>query len=557
MLVLDYPIFLSLAYLLLVGYLGRTIFIACRLPGAVGVLFAGWAFAAFMQPEILASRDVLQELAFFLVLLTAGFEISLKDINFSNLVMGFLPVTVELCGLAGFAMWFLSFSWIEALIMGTCFCALGDGLVIPKMKEYSVVNPMHPLPRMVFCCAPLECCFVLTIFGVLSGLAHARDEVETAPYSIALANVLRIGLTMGVGALLGVGCAEFLPRRTKLRIFRRQVFTGATVEAFLVVIAVALGGFALGMQKEEGGAFVPIFLTSGTALQAELLVIVFGTIFASRVDEELLHSIESTLGGVWVFGQIILFSMLGSKTSLEPFKTSSAKIFPVMMVGFLFRIIGVVLGMWLTRSRRTCAIADCGVSDGANKKSFWYDVLFVFLCSLPRATIQGALASLPKRNGWFSNDSTSGKEATQLISDGGRLYIVFLAIVGMILLDRMGKKILRASTRKASEDETLRIKQKGLLRKDWRQVFNKRQKAQCDWKEHLNQFEVYSYAQSDSTKSGGSIISHESLGASFDEAIRDLPADVTSEAEILSSEDAMLSQVEPGHSVPLQEELLK
>merc|ERR1719272_1802446 len=184
MLVLDYPIFLSLAYLLLVGYLGRTIFIACRLPGAVGVLFAGWAFAAFMQPEILASRDVLQELAFFLVLLTAGFEISFKDMNLVNLIMGFLPVTVELCGIAAFASWFLSFSWIEALIMGTCFCALGDGLVIPKMKEYSVVNPMHPLPRMVFCCAPMEASYVLTIFGILQGLAHAQNEIEAKPFSL-------------------------------------------------------------------------------------------------------------------------------------------------------------------------------------------------------------------------------------------------------------------------------------------------------------------------------------------------------------------------------------
>merc|ERR1712170_319902 len=142
------------------------------------------------------------------------------------------------------------------------------------------------------------------------------------------------------------------------------------------------------MRKENSSAFVPIVLTSGTAFQPELLVIVLGTAFAARVDPELLHGIESTLGGVWVFGQLILFGMLGSKTSLEPLQSSAGMIFPCMLVGFVFRFIGVVIGLHATRSRRTCSAAPTEGEHGdfaANSRSIWPDIGFCFLSTIPRA----------------------------------------------------------------------------------------------------------------------------------------------------------------------------
>ena len=47
------------------------------------------------QPDILAARDDLQELAFFLVLLICGFHISLKDLSLPLLIMSVVPVCLS------------------------------------------------------------------------------------------------------------------------------------------------------------------------------------------------------------------------------------------------------------------------------------------------------------------------------------------------------------------------------------------------------------------------------------------------------------------------------
>ena len=78
--------------------------------------------------------------------------------------------------------------------LGTILVAIGDGLVIPKMKEFGflfkgrpgcnalqwgklcvfagsfiIQTDRHPLPRLMFTWAPLEASFALCLFGVLSG----------------------------------------------------------------------------------------------------------------------------------------------------------------------------------------------------------------------------------------------------------------------------------------------------------------------------------------------------------------------------------------------------
>merc|ERR1712050_590928 len=105
---------IALAYLFLVAYVARTVFISIRLPGAVGVFLTGFAFRYFMQTDMLGARDELQELAFFLVLLTAGFEINLKDLNLHTLILAWVPVSFEMLGIACCAYSFLGFDMVQA-----------------------------------------------------------------------------------------------------------------------------------------------------------------------------------------------------------------------------------------------------------------------------------------------------------------------------------------------------------------------------------------------------------------------------------------------------------
>ena len=494
--VLDYPLYLALGYLILVTYIARTLFMSVRLPGAVGVLMAGWLWgAALAQPDILAARDDLQELAFFLVLLICGFHISLKDLSLPLLIMSVVPVCFELAGVTLFGVYVFDQQVVTALIMATCFCAVGDGLVIPKMKEFGTTNPGHPLPRLIFAWIPLEDTLALTLFGILAGFAKAEADEEVAIWRLIVANILRLVITVALGGFIGWMSAILIPQRTKFSIMGRQVFTGATVEAFLLIFGVSLSAFGIGFNKggHDGEPFLPIGLAPGSMVQPELLVIVLGIAFGDRVVPELLHDIEGVLGGVWVFGQLFLFGMLGSKTSLQPFEEYAGDVLPCMVVGFLFRACGIVVGLCITRRKRAPAMADesgCEAVFQANHRSLFFDAGFCFLAMLPRASIQGVLAGEPHRRGFFSDWGERGHRANMMIMNGGRVYIVVTAIVGCILLDLLGPRLLQASMARAKLPQEVLEEESRMFREGWKaRVRRWRERTGKSWDDRLADFE--------------------------------------------------------------------
>lgn len=446
----EYPVQLGIAYLFLVGYLVRTLFVFMRLPASVGVILSGFTFSYFFQVDLLVARDLLQQLAFFLVLLTAGLEISLKDLRPYIFVMALLPASMEVLGITLYAVHVMEWALIEGLVLGTVLVAIGDGLVIPKMKEFGMQFKGHPMPKLIFTWAPLEASYVLALFGILTGLSAPAGQGEVNIAALVFANVFRIVATLGVAAALGAASGWLIPRRTELVITGRHVFTGSSVEAFLMVLAVALVAYGLG-EGSGGHAFVPMGFSSGSMFQPELLVIVTGTFFSHFAEKKVLHDVEGILGGVWVFGQLILFSMLGSRTSTS-ILPSLPSIIPVIASGLLFRCIGVFLATFLTLPYRGC---DCNACTQRRRETALQDGLFCFLSTLPRATIQGALGGVPLAERFFQN-IVHKHRAQEFTFTAAKLYIVCLSVVGMTLLNIIGLRILKdTSDRAECEKATL------------------------------------------------------------------------------------------------------
>eukprot|EP00930_Biecheleria_cincta_P099293 TRINITY_DN90928_c0_g1_i1.p1 TRINITY_DN90928_c0_g1~~TRINITY_DN90928_c0_g1_i1.p1 ORF type:complete len:638 (-),score=84.00 TRINITY_DN90928_c0_g1_i1:214-2127(-) len=434
---LDYPLQLGLAYLLLVGYLMRTVFASLALPGAVGVIFSGFLFSHFMQSEIFAGRDDWQRMSFFLVLLTAGCEISIRDVRFYTIVMVLFPGTVELIGIAFYARFVFEFTWVEAAVTGTVCFALGDGLVIPKLGEFGKMFPRHKLPRLMFTCAPLEASWALTLFGVISGIAEHSKQPTVTPTSIVLANIIRLMATVGCGACLGVGTAWFVNQRSEIANKFGLSFTHTTVEAYLIVLAVALAAFGLGMNTSNGDPLVPLGFCPGSLFQPELIVIVMGSFFGLQAEPELLHCIESTMGGVWVFGQLVLFSMLGSKTDVAVLALLS-RVLPMLVVGLFCRFLGVLLATYGTMNFRHSRSEQ-------NRSIALAEAAFIFLSSLPRATIQGALGNIPATHHFFTFDPSRAHVA-HFIASTAKLYIVCMSVLGCVLLHVLGPYMLEMSS---------------------------------------------------------------------------------------------------------------
>lgn len=429
----QYPLQLGLAYIFLFGYLVRTVLLSVGLPSSIGVIFAGFLFSFFFQHELFSARDQLQELSFFLVLLTAGLEIRLGDLRTYTFAMAFLPATVEMLAIATYSVWFLNYSLMEGLVLGTILFALGDGLVIPKMKELGANFKGHPLPRLMFTWAPLEASYALCLFGILTGFAE-RTEGHISVVSQVTWNISRVVATVLAGAFLGSATGWIIPRLTLLKFNDKQLFSGTAVEAFLIVFSVALLASGLG---SSDGTFIVIPMPaisgiSASVFQPELLVVMTGIFFSAAASDQLLHEIERIMGGVWIFGQLILFSMIGSRTTTDIFPKLS-QVLPLLIVGMLFRFIGIWVAI-----RMTIWLDLRG--HPFDKSMLWADTTFCFLTVLPRATIQGALGQVPVTAHFFRN-SYNDSAVQDFIFLAARLYICVMSVCGMILLNHFGPKL--------------------------------------------------------------------------------------------------------------------
>ncbi len=135
------------------------------------------------------------------------------------------------------------------------------------------------------------------------------------------------------------------------------------------------------------------------------------------------------------------WGMLGSKITPD-LLPQLGQLFPLMLCGLLWRLMGVSLGILLTCSSRE------------RTQSVLPDTLFCFLCTLPRATIQGALGSKPNKLHFFGASAICS-----FIFTAAQLYILCYSVTGMILLHTIGPMLLLWSQDQQPETRNQRSQQ--------------------------------------------------------------------------------------------------
>eukprot|EP00931_Biecheleriopsis_adriatica_P012039 TRINITY_DN11313_c0_g1_i1.p1 TRINITY_DN11313_c0_g1~~TRINITY_DN11313_c0_g1_i1.p1 ORF type:complete len:404 (+),score=51.75 TRINITY_DN11313_c0_g1_i1:93-1214(+) len=330
----------------------------------------------------------------------------------------------------------MGWSWTRSLILANVCFPLGEGLVIPKMVEFQQQYG-HTLyaPRLVLNWAPVEATVGLTLYGMLAGLVQVRSPVETT--WLIVAKVVSLIATLLAGACVGY-CVSRLtvfmakpPKAGGASCCGTPIFTGAGSETFLVVVSICFACFGL---AEE----IPLGFGASQLFQPELFVISLGCVFAHFThladqtnNTSVLLSVEEYLNGLWTFGGIILFSMLGSRTEVSVFEIFP-QVLPLMGVGVAFRFLGTLAAGFLMQQAKKNTRSEQYLS--------FRSMIFCFLCSLPRATIQGALGTLPAQQHLFD----ASKEDALFIMRTARLYIVVFSIGGSLLLEVFGRKLLEA-----------------------------------------------------------------------------------------------------------------
>lgn len=119
------PMFLSISWYLVISWtLGRLVR-SLRGPPAFGYLISGFCLQFVIDPMWLAAKPQVQLLAFLIVLIRAGLEISPQDMHISTICLGIFPIMADVICITGFAMSYFDRSFVPAAMLAFVMTPMG------------------------------------------------------------------------------------------------------------------------------------------------------------------------------------------------------------------------------------------------------------------------------------------------------------------------------------------------------------------------------------------------------------------------------------------------
>ena len=396
----------SLAELLILGLIVDWAFRKLTVPGLVGMLFLGVLFGphalGLVNPELLAVSGDFRLIALIVILLRAGLELSKDTLNRVGgrvLVLAVIPAVVEGVAIMALGPSLLGLSLMESAILGSVLAAVSPAVVVPLMIRFMEQGKgaEKGIPTMVLAASSLDDVFVIVVYSVLIGIYTGASvgiawQLAGIPLSILLGIV--VGLVIGVG--LFKVFQKFDPRATK----RVLVMLGLSV---LLVRAEHI------MQ-----AWIPF--------AALLAVMAMGFIILEK-DDHMAHEISAKLGKIWVFAEIVLFTMVGAQVDIEV----------AMEAGFAGALI---IGLGLVA--RSIGTYGCLLGSELNVA----ERIFVVITYLPKATVQAAIGGAP-----LAAMALAGMEtgAGEIILAVAVLSIVLTAPLGAWAISVTGDRVLQVA----------------------------------------------------------------------------------------------------------------
>ena len=391
---------LSLVLLLIVGFIAMKIVSYFRLPGLIGMLIVGALLGPYVldlldQNLLLVSPD-LRQFALIIILIRAGLGLQrsqLKKVGRSALKISLIP-----CLLEGFTVMFVSyylldFSLIEGGMLGFILAAVSPAVVVPSMIELeeSGYGTDKGIPTLLLAGVSLDDVFAITLFSFfLSSAVGVEQSILSVfvkiPYSI-------------IGGIVGGVLVAFV----LLWIIRTKRFVLKQTDYLLILLTFAL-----------------IFFYIGEWLQlASLLgIMVLGFVILDREPNQA-EQFSVKLAAIWVFAQIILFTLVGAEVNLELAIDAGLIGLVIIFIGLFARSVGV----WLATARSNLTFKER---------------LFCMIAYLPKATVQAAIGSLPL---------AAGLEAGGIILAIAVLSIVITAPLGAIGIRLSAPRLLTKNNR--------------------------------------------------------------------------------------------------------------
>ena len=290
----------SIAEIIVLGLIADWIFRKFRIPGLLGMLLVGVVMGPYvlgwLAPDLLTIGTDLRLIALIVILLRVGFELSrdtLHRIGKRVLMLAFIPATCEGAMVTLVAHTLLNLTFLESAILGSVLAAVSPAVVVPLMirfiKERKGAD--KDIPTMVMAAASVDDIYVIVAHSVIVGL-YVGHQVNVAWQVVSVPISLLLGVLggLGIGLFLYHFFNRFNPRATKR-----------------LLVLVALSVLLVRLEHLPAGHVPFAGLVSAMAI---------GFIILEK-DEHMAHEISAKLAKVWVFAEIILFSMVGAQVNIE------------------------------------------------------------------------------------------------------------------------------------------------------------------------------------------------------------------------------------------------
>lgn len=386
---------MSLALLLLFGFIGMKLVNLTRLPGLIGLLIIGILFGPYVlglldQDLLLISQD-LRLFALIIILIRAGLGLQrnqVKKVGGPALRLSVIPCVFEGFTVAIAAYFLLGFSFAEAGMLGFILAAVSPAVVVPSMLELERegYGTDKEIPTLLLAGASVDDVFAITFFGFFLSLGTGVQQniflvMAKIPYSI-------IG-----GILGGIVLAMLL-----LIVFKWRRFNSRNTEQLLLLLATAILYYYIG----EGVGFASL-----------LGIMALGFVILERTPK-IANLFSAKLTKIWLFAQIILFTLVGAEVNIEVALEAGLIGLVVILVG----LVGRSFGVWLS---------TIGTSLSLQER------IFCMIAYLPKATVQAAIGSLPL---------AAGVEAGGVILALAVLSILITAPLGAIGIKLSASRLL-------------------------------------------------------------------------------------------------------------------
>ncbi|SJZ54017.1 sodium/proton antiporter, CPA1 family (TC 2.A.36) [Cetobacterium ceti] len=372
---MDIVLFFIWLFLLgMVSNFGGKILEYIKLPSLIGMILAGMilgpAFFNFLPETLLKSSSFIKDLALVTVLFIGGLGISkeqMKRIGKPAILLSSVPALLEGFTIGLLSMILLDFTFIQGCILGFIIAAVSPAVLIPAMVDLIEKRrgENKAIPQLLLVGASADDTIAITLFTTfLSLYLTGGNNISTGLGMKLLLIPLSIIFSIFMGYILGF-ISKFIIKKINNNYLK-------TVSIFFICILMR------GIEKYFHLDFFNSLLS----------IMIFGFYIRNNLEEDS-KNILKIMNGIWKYGKLYLFSLVG------------VAINPKLVISYF--AIGVLI-LIISLSVRSVGVLISLIGTDLNLK----ERLFCVIAYLPKATVQSAKSGIPLEMGVAGGDVMEG-----------------------------------------------------------------------------------------------------------------------------------------------------